>query len=112
MNPSQRLRIPDTLPEWLDPRRKSLIRANTLVLASFFLAVHLSGFPHSQTNPLLLLPTLTALLGLADTIRCMRKRWSFYHGGVLLCIYMDLMAISMIVFFLVYPYGLWLSSSH
>lgn len=100
------------LPAILDLRRKSLIRGNVLVLVSFFLAVRLSGFPHTQANAFLLLPTIAAFLGLADTIRCMQKRWSFYHGGVLLCVYMDLMAIAMILFFLLYPYGLWLSSSH
>lgn len=34
----------------------------------------------------------------------MRKRWGFYHGGVVLCIYMDLMALTLILFFLLYPY--------
>ena len=41
----------------------------------------------------------------------MRDRWSFYHAGVILCIYMDLMAIATIVFFLVYPYTHFLASS-
>ena len=53
------------------------------------------------------IPTLISLVGTADTIRCMQPRWSFYHGGVLLCIYMDLMAVSMILFFFVYPYTFW-----
>lgn len=107
-----RVQIPFALSEVLNFRRKSLLRGNLFVLLSFFIAVRLSGFPHTRENPLLVLPTLTALLGLVDTIRCMRKRWSFYHGGVLLCVYMDLMALCMILFFLIYPYGLWLSSSH
>jgi len=34
----------------------------------------------------------------------MQPRWNFYHGGVILCIYMDLMAISLILFFLICPY--------
>jgi hypothetical protein len=41
----------------------------------------------------------------------MRRRWSFYHGGVLLCIYMDLMAVTLILVFLLYPYALWMSST-
>jgi hypothetical protein len=41
----------------------------------------------------------------------MRTKWSWYHGGVVLLIYMDLMAISMILFFLLYPYTHWLTSS-
>jgi hypothetical protein len=41
----------------------------------------------------------------------MRTKWSWYHGGVVLLIYMDLMAISMILFLLLYPYALALTSS-
>ncbi len=100
------------LPVILNPRRRSLIRANTLVLTSFFSAVRLSHFPQNHATPLLILPTLLALLGTADTIRCIQRRWSFYHAGVVLCIYMDLMAVAMILFFLVYPYTYWLSATH
>jgi hypothetical protein len=100
------------LASFLNPRRRSLLRANLLVFLSFFAAIFLSDFPHNKPNPFLVLPTLGALLGTADTIRNIRKRWSFYHGGVLLCSYMDLMAIAMILFFLLYPYALWISASH
>ena len=34
----------------------------------------------------------------------MQRRWSFYHAGVILCVYMDLMAMCTILFFLIYPY--------
>jgi hypothetical protein len=95
----------------LNLRRRSLIRASLLVLLSFFAAAWISDFPHNRATPLLLLPALVAFAGTADTIRCMRKRWSFYHGGVLLLIYMDLMADIMILFFLFYPYALWLTAS-
>ncbi len=105
------LSMTPALPPFLDPRRRSLVRASLLVLVSFFAAAWLSDFPHNRATPLLLLPALAAFTGTADTIRCMRKRWSFYHGGVLLLIYMDLMADMMILFFLLYPYALWLTSS-
>ncbi len=87
-----------------NPRLRSLARGNTIVLASLALATPMSGFPHIRINPLLALPALICAIGTADTVRCMQKRWSFYHGGVLLCLYMDLMAISLILFFLFYPY--------
>lgn len=92
-------------------RERSLLRGNLLVLLSLLAAVFLSDFPHNRATPLLLLPTLISLGGTADTVRCIRKRWSFYHAGVLLCIYMDLMAIAMILFFLIYPYAGFLTSS-
>jgi hypothetical protein len=99
-------------PALFNPRLRSLARGNLTVLGALALATPMSGFPHLNPNPLLTLPLLLCLLGTADTVRCMRKRWSFYHGGVLLCLYMDLMAITLVLFFLLYPYLLWLGSPH
>jgi hypothetical protein len=56
----------------------------------------------------LLLPAAMALYGTFDTLRCLRLRWSLYHGRVLLLVYMDLMALAMILFLLLYPYEGWL----
>jgi hypothetical protein len=88
----------------LNPRRRSLLRGNLLVLLSFAAAFRLSDFPQNRANLWLLVPTFLALLGTIDTLRCMQPRWNFYHGGVILCVYMDLMAISLILFFLICPY--------
>ena len=93
-------------PAFLNPRVRSLARGNILVVGSLVAATLISGFPHMRTTPLLILPLLGSLLGTIDTIRCIRRRWSFYHGGVILCIYMDLMAVSITLFFLLYPYFL------
>ena len=95
----------------LNPRHRSLLRGTLLVLLSLGVATVLSDFPHNRANPYLVLPFLGAVAGTIDHIRCMRTRWSFYHGGVLLLIYMDLMALSMILFFLLYPYALWMTRS-
>jgi hypothetical protein len=91
--------------------RRSLLRGSLLVLISLVAALLLSGFPNDRATPLLILPTIVAAFGTADTIRCMQTRWSWYHGGVILCVYMDLMAICIILFFLLYPYMQWLTSS-
>lgn len=96
----------------LNPRHRSLIRGNLLVLLSLVAAFILSDFPRNRPTMLLAIPSLIAMVGTADTIRCMQPRWSFYHGGVLLCVYMDLMAVSLILFFFLYPYMFWLTSSH
>jgi hypothetical protein len=87
-----------------DLRRHSLSRGNLLVLVSFVAAVLLSDFPRNRATLLLLLPAVVAMVGTGETVRCMRKRWDYYHAGVILCIYMDLMALCMILFFLIYPY--------
>ena len=96
----------------LNPRRRSLLRGSTLVLLSLAVSLPLSHFPHNHPTLLIILPALVAIAGTLDTIRCMQRRWNFYHGGVVLCIYMDLMALCLILFLLLYPYMLWIASSH
>jgi hypothetical protein len=100
------------LPGFFNPRSRSLLRGCLLVLSSLAAAVYLSHFPDNHATPLLIFPTLVAMAGTADTVRCVQRRWSFYHGGVLLLIYMDLMALCMILFLFLYPYTRWISSSH
>jgi hypothetical protein len=96
-------------PAFFDHRRKSLLRGSMLVLGSLFAAFRLADFPHNRATLLLILPVLIAAVGTWDTIRCMQPRWSFYHGGVLLLIYMDIMALAMMLFLLCYPYAQWIS---
>ena len=98
------------LPDAFNPRYKSLARGNVLVWLSVVVSGFLSDFPHNKPTLWLILPTLVSCIGTADTIRCIRRRWSFYHAGVIFCIYMDLMAVCMIVFFLIYPYSHYLAS--
>jgi len=95
----------------LNLRRHSLARGNTLVIASLLVSVLLSDFPHNRATMLLIFPTLLAMVGTGETVRCMRLRWGYYHAGVILCIYMDLMILCMILFFLIYPYWHFLSVS-
>ena len=96
----------------LNPRARSLLRGNLLVLGSLLAAFLLSGFPLDRPTLLLAIPSVLSILGTVDTVRCVQRRWSFYHAGVLLCIYMDLMAVSMIIFFFLCPYMHWLTASH
>ena len=88
---------------FFNPRFRSLPRGNLLVLGSLLAALLLSHFPHLEATSWLLLPLLGITLGTADTVRCMRKRWNFYHGGVILCIYMDLLILILVLFLLLYP---------
>jgi hypothetical protein len=97
----------------LNPHKRSLLRGNALVLTSFAAAYLLSGFPTDRANPLLAIPAFVAVVGSADTFRCMRRqRWDLFQAGVLLCLYMDLLAVCLILFLLLYPYMLWLTSQH
>jgi len=87
-----------------NPRFPSLVRANSLVLGSMVIAFLLAHPPHLRPSLWLILPMLVSMAGTADTTRCMQRRWSFYHGGVLLCLYMDLLVLTLIFFFLFFPY--------
>jgi hypothetical protein len=98
-------------PSIFNLRCRSLLRGSILVLASLAVALFLSDFPHNRATLLLVFPALITIAGTADTVRCMQRRWSFYHGGVLLLIYMDLMALCMVLFLLLYPYARWIASS-
>lgn len=85
-------------------RQRSLARGNILVLGSVALTFWLSDFPHNRATPWLLVPTVAVILGTVETARCLQRRWSWRHGGVLLSLYMDLMAATMVLFSLLYPY--------
>ena len=99
-------------PAVFNPRSHSLLRSSLIVFASVALATLLSRFPHIHATSWLVLPFFVCVVGTADTVRCLQKRWSFYHGGVMLCLYMDLLAITLILFFLFYPYLVWLGEPH
>jgi hypothetical protein len=89
---------------FFNPRSPSLVRANILTLGSLAVALLLAHPPHLRPTLWLLLPTLGVILGTADTARCIQRRWSFYHAGVLLCLYTDLLILTLVLFFLFFPY--------
>ena len=86
-------------------RKKSLARGTVLALGSLWLSFRLSGFPEVRPCLWLIATLLIACLATWDSARCLQKRWSFYHGGVILLIYVDLMVILMIAFLLLAPYS-------
>jgi len=89
-------------------RARSLVRGTVLVFGSVLLAFLLAGFPNVHGSLLLVLPTALAFWGTWETTRCLRRRWSFYHGGVLLLLYADVLALALILFLFLYPYARWL----
>lgn len=87
---------------------RSLIRGTTLVIGSVILALVLGGFPDIRPSPFMILPAALTGWGTWETIRCLRRRWSLYHGGVMLLLYADILALALVVFLLLYPYAQWL----
>jgi hypothetical protein len=86
-------------------RQKSLARGTLLSLGSLWVSFRLSGFPEVHPCPWLIVTLLVACAATWDNARCLQKRWSFYHGGVILLIYVNLMIILMISFLLLAPYS-------
>lgn len=86
-------------------REKSLVRGTAAALGSLWLSFRLSGFPAVHVCLWLIVPFLIACAATWDTTRCLQKRWNFYHGGVLLLIYVDLMVLLMISFLLLAPFS-------
>ena len=86
-------------------RQKSLFRGTALALAALWISFPLSGFPEVHICLWLIAPLLAACAATWDTARCLQKRWSFYHGGVILLLYVDLMILLMISFLLLAPFA-------
>jgi len=86
-------------------RRKSLTRGTVLALISLGVSFRISGFPEVHVCLWLIVPLLAVCAATWDTARCLQKRWNFYHGGVILLIYVDLMILLMISFLLLAPFS-------
>lgn len=87
-------------------RQKSLVRAVLLSLGAFAASLHIAGFPHIEnlhSSYWQILALLVAIWGMAETARCLQRKWSFYHAGVLLLLYADLMILAAIVLMLFAP---------
>lgn len=91
-------------------RARSLIRGTVLVIGSLVLSLFLVGFPEIHPSPALILTAGLAGYGTWETLRCLRRRWSFYHGGVMLLLYTDVLVLALILFLLLYPYAHWLQT--
>ena len=86
-------------------RKRSLARGTGVALASLWISFRISGFPDTHFSIWMVLVFLLACAATWDTARCLQKRWSFYHGSVLLLLYVDLMILLMISFFLLAPFS-------
>jgi hypothetical protein len=87
-------------------RQKSLVRGIVLSLGAFLASLLLAGFPHIENlhgSRWQVLALIIAIWGMVETGRCLRGKWSFYHAGVLILLYSDLMILTLIVFLVAYP---------
>jgi CO dehydrogenase/acetyl-CoA synthase gamma subunit (corrinoid Fe-S protein) len=87
-------------------RQKSLPRGIALSLGAFAASLRLAGFPHIEDlhgSRWQILALLAAAWGMGETARCLHRKWSLYHAGVLILLYSDLMILALIVLLVAYP---------
>jgi hypothetical protein len=87
-------------------RQASLVRGTVLSLGAFVVSLLLAGFPHIERlhgSRWQFAMLGAGLWGLVETARCLRRKWSMYHAGVLILLYTELMILTMIIFLTVYP---------
>ncbi|HTW61169.1 MAG TPA: hypothetical protein VMD55_05125 [Terracidiphilus sp.] len=81
-------------------RQKSLARGILLSLGAFAASLRLAGFPHVDDihgSNWQIAALLAGAWGMAETARCLQRKWSFYHAGVMILLYTDLIILAAIV---------------
>jgi hypothetical protein len=89
-------------------RARSLLRGTLLVLGSLVVAFAAGGLANAHWAAVMVVPVLMAGWGTWETTRCLQRKWSFYHGGVLLLLYADVLVLALVVFLMLYPYAKWM----
>ena len=75
-------------------------------LSAFVASLRLGGFPdidNLHASRWQVLPILAALFAMAETVRCMHRKWTLYQAGVLILLYTDVMIMGLAVFLFFYP---------
>jgi hypothetical protein len=81
-------------------RERSLARGVLLSLGAFVASLRMAGFPyieklHGSHWQILAVPF--AFWGMVETVRCLRNKWDFYHAGVMILLYTELMILAMVL---------------
>ncbi|MGH9607384.1 MAG: permease [Terracidiphilus sp.] len=86
-------------------RQRSLVRGAVLSISAFAASLLLAGFPrigNLHGSHWQILALLASVWGMAETARCMRRRWSFYHAGVMVLLYSELLILTLTAFLTFY----------
>ena len=86
-------------------RQRSLLRGTLLALGAFTASLCLAGFPHldtPRTSHWQIVTVFAAGWAMAETTRCLRRRWSLYHAGVLILLCSELMILALALFYWLY----------
>jgi hypothetical protein len=86
-------------------RRHSLARGVLLALGALLASLRLAGFPLTaapHASPWQIVLALVVFWGMVETARCLDRRWSFRHAGVLILLYSELMILLLVLFLWIY----------
>jgi len=86
-------------------RQRSLLRGIVLSLGALGASMRLAGFPdahHLHASPWQALPIAAAVWGIVETARCLSRKWTLHHAGVLILLYSELMILALAVFLWIY----------
>jgi hypothetical protein len=81
------------------------MRGILLALGAFGYSLRLAGFPHIENlhgSPWQVVAVPLACWGMVETARCLERRRSLYHAGVLILLYTELMILTMGLFLWVF----------
>jgi hypothetical protein len=87
-------------------RQPSIVRCIVLALGAFLASLRLAGFPNIDdlhASRWQVLPWLTALWAMVETVRCMHRKWTLYQAGILILLCTDVMIMGLAVFLFFYP---------
>jgi hypothetical protein len=86
-------------------RSKSLLRGLLLSLGALAASLGLEGFPRTNAlhaSPWQILVVPVSCWGMWETARCLQRRWSLYHAGILILLYAELMVLALVLFLWIY----------
>lgn len=86
-------------------RQPSLMRGILLALGAFAVSLRLAGFPSIENlhgSPWQIAAIPLACWAMVETARCLERRWSMYHAGVMILLYTELMILTMVLFLWVF----------
>ena len=81
-----------------------LLRGVLLALGALAASLRLAGLPFAGRAPRLAMADscwpLVVFWAMVETARCLSRRWSLYHAGVLILLYSELMILALTLFLL------------
>ncbi len=86
-------------------RQRTLARGLLLCLGALAVSLCLAGLPLAGAPHASVWQFPVALIvfwGMVETARCLGRKWSLYHAGVLLLLYSELMILALVLFLWVY----------